>query len=77
MPEVRRPCLHHNGREHCGRALQGPYELYLTVQQVEHRTTKVHSPQTNGFCERFHRMLKDEFFSVAHRKRLYGSAQEL
>ncbi len=66
-----------NGREYCGRALQHPYELYLTVQQVEHRTTKVHSPQTNGFCERFHRTLKDEFFSVAYRKKLYGSVQEL
>lgn len=66
-----------NGREYCGRALQHPYELYLTVQQIEHRNTKVHSPQTNGFCERFHRTLKEEFFSVAYRKRLYGSVQEL
>jgi transposase len=66
-----------NGREFCGRALQHPFELYLTVQQIEHRNTKVHSPQTNGFCERFHRTLKEEFFSVAYRKKLYGSVQEL
>lgn len=37
----------------------------------------MHSPQTNGFCEPFHRTLKDEFFSVAYRKKLYGSVQEL
>ena len=66
-----------NGREFCGRPLQHPYELYLTVQQIEHRNTKVHSPQTNGFCERFHRTVKEEFFSVAYRKKIYGSVQEL
>ncbi len=59
-----------NGRECCGRPLAHPYELSLAVQQVEHRNTKGHSPQTNGFCERFHRMLKDEFFSVQWRKKI-------
>jgi transposase InsO family protein len=66
-----------NGREYCGRPLAHPYELYLAVQQIEHRNTKVHSPQTNGFCERFHRTLKEEFVSVALRKKFYGSLQEL
>jgi transposase InsO family protein len=66
-----------NGREFCGRVLQHPYELYLAVQQIEHPNTKVHSPQTNGFCERFHRTLKEEFVSVAYRKKLYASVQEL
>jgi transposase InsO family protein len=66
-----------NGREFCGRPLAHPYELYLAVQQIEHRNTKVHSPQTNGFCERFHRTLKDEFFSVQLRKKFYASLQEL
>lgn len=65
------------GREFCGRPLAHPYELYCAVQQVEHRTTKVRSPQTNGFCERFHRTLKEEFFAVALRKKFYGSVQEL
>ena len=66
-----------NGREYCGRPLAYPYELYLAVQQIEQRNTKVHSPQTNGFCERFHRTLKEEFVSVALRKKIYGSLQEL
>lgn len=66
-----------NGREYCGRPLHHPYELYLTVQQMEHRNTKVHTPKTNGFCERFNRTLKEEFFSVAYRKKFYGSVQEL
>lgn len=66
-----------NGREYSGRPLQHPYELYLAVQQIEHRNTKVHSPQTNGFCERFHRTLKEEFFNVAFRKKIYESVQNL
>lgn len=35
------------------------------------------SPETNGFCERFHRTLKEESFSVAFRKKLYESLDEL
>lgn len=66
-----------NGREFCGRPLAHPFELYLAVQQIEHRTTKVRSPQTNGFCEPFHRTLKEEFFSVTLRKKVYGSLQDL
>jgi len=41
------------------------------VQKVEHRKTVVRSPQTNSCCERFHRTLREEFFSVALRKRFY------
>lgn len=57
--------------------MQHPYELYLAINQIEHRRTKVGSPETNGFCERFHRTLKEEFFSVAFRKKLYESLDEL
>ena len=35
------------------------------------------SPQTNGFCERFHRTLKEEFFAVAFRKTEYESLDQL
>lgn len=54
-----------------------PYELYCAVQQVEHRTTRVGSPESNGMVERFNRTLKEEFFSVAYRKRLYESVEAL
>jgi len=66
-----------NGREYCGRPVQHPYELYLAINQIEHRRTRIGSPETNGFCERFHRTLKEEFFSVAFRKKLYESLDEL
>lgn len=65
------------GREYCGRPLQHPYELYLAISQIQHRRTQVGSPQTNGFCERFHRTLKEEFFAVAFRKTEYESLDQL
>ncbi|MBP7148245.1 MAG: transposase [Acidobacteria bacterium] len=65
--------LSDNGREYCGRPLSQPYELYLAINQIEHRRTDIGSPQTNGFCERFHRTAKEEFFSVAFRKTFFES----
>jgi len=66
-----------NGREYCGLPLRHPYELFVAINQIAHRTTKVHSPETNGFCERFHRTVKEEFFSIAFRKKLYESLDQL
>lgn len=66
-----------NGRECCGRPLQHPYELFLAINQIGHRNTKVHAPYTNGFCERFHRTVWDEFFKVTFRKTWYHSLAEL
>jgi transposase InsO family protein/transposase len=66
-----------NGRETCGKPLSHPYELYLTIQQIEHRRTQIGSPETNGFCERFHRTVKEEFFAVAFRRTLYESVDQL
>jgi transposase len=66
-----------NGREFCGRAVHHPFELFLAISQIEHRRTDVASPETNGFCERFHRTVKEEFFQVAFRKTLYESLDQL
>jgi transposase len=66
-----------NGREYCGRELHHFFELYLAMNQIEHRRTEVRSPETNGFCERFNRTLKEEFFSVALRQKVYDSVDQL
>jgi transposase InsO family protein len=66
-----------NGRETCGRPLAHPFELFLAINQIAHRRTDVGSPQTNGFCERFHRTVKEEFFAVAFRKTFYDSMDQL
>ncbi len=52
--------LSDNGREFCGRPDQHPYELFLQLEEIEHRTTKVRRPQSNGIVERFHRTVLDE-----------------
>jgi transposase InsO family protein len=65
------------GREYCGKADQHPFEVYLGAQGIEHRTTRPVSPYTNGFAERFHRTLKDEFFSQVFRQKMYGTVEEL
>jgi transposase InsO family protein len=66
-----------NGREYCGRELKHHFELFLTISQIAHRRTEVRSPQTNGFCERFHRTIQEEFFVSAFRNTLYESVAQL
>ncbi len=53
------------------------YQLYLAIENIDHTKTKARSPQTNGICERFHRTMQDEFYSVAFRKRLYTNLEQL
>jgi transposase InsO family protein len=65
-----------NGKEFCGTDTH-PYELFLALSEIEHRCTKVRSPRTNGFVERFHRTVLDEFFRVQLRSTLYESLDAL
>jgi transposase InsO family protein len=66
-----------NGREYCGRPDQHPYELFLQLEGIEHRTTRVRRPQSNGFVERLHRTLLDEHFRVVGRTKWYESLDEM
>jgi transposase len=65
------------GTEYCGQREHHEYQLYLAVENIDHSRTRAKSPQTNGICERFHRTLQDEFYSVAFRKKLYSSLEQL
>jgi len=65
------------GTEYCGNRECHEYQLYLAVENIDHSRTKAKSPQTNGICERFHRTMQEEFYSVAFRKKLYRSLEEL
>ena len=69
--------LSDNGREFCGRPDRHPYELFLQLEGIEHRTTQVRRPQSNGFVERFHRTLLDEHFRIAGRKNWYESVEPM
>jgi len=69
--------LSDNGREFCGRPDRHPYELFLQLEGIEHRTTKVRRPQSNGFVERLHRTLLDEHFRIKGREKWYESVEEM
>jgi transposase InsO family protein len=65
------------GTEYCGSRESHEYQLYLAVEDIDHTRTRAKSPQTNGICERFHRTIQEEFYSVAFRKQLYRTLEEL
>lgn len=65
-----------NGREYRGTDAH-PYEVYLALNDIEHRATEVRSPKTNGFVERFNRTVLDEFFRQAFRTKFYESVEAL
>lgn len=65
------------GTEYCGNRETHEFQLYLSIEDIDHTRTKVRSPQTNGICERFHKTVKDEFYSIAFRKKLYKNLEEL
>ena len=65
-----------NGREFCGTE-RHPYELYLALNDIEHRRTKVRSPRTNGFVERFNGTVLEEFFRPVMHAKLFESVEAL
>lgn len=65
------------GTEYCGAREHHEYQLYLSIEDIDHTKTKAKSPQTNGICERFHRTMQDEFYAIAFRKKIYSSLEEL
>ncbi|GHT52479.1 IS481 family transposase [Spirochaetia bacterium] len=69
--------LSDNGREYCGRPEQHPFELFLQLENIEHRTTQVRRPQSNGIVERLHRTLLDEHFRIQGRVKFYESIEEM
>ena len=65
------------GTEYCGKPENHAYQLYLGIENIDHTKTKVKSPQTNGICERFHRTMKQEFYDIAFRRKIYQNIEEL
>lgn len=69
--------LTHRGTEFCGKLENHAYQLFLSIENIDHSRTKAYSPQTNGIVERFHKTMKEEFYEVALRRKIYSSLQEL
>lgn len=65
------------GTEYNGAIETHEYQLYLAIEDIDHSKTKAYHPQTNGICERFHRTIKEEFYDIAFRKKIYNSLDEL
>lgn len=66
-----------NGREYCGRPDKHPFELFLQLEDIEHRTTQIRRPQSNGYVERMHRTLLDEHFRIKGRTKFYETVDEM
>lgn len=65
------------GTEYCGKIENHSYQLYLAMENIDHTKTKANHPQTNGICERFHKTMKNEFYDIAFRKKIYTSLDAL
>jgi len=66
------------GTEYNGKVEYGhDYELYLTIEGIDHSRTKVRHPQSNGICERFHRTIQEEFYATAFRRKIYSTLDDL
>ena len=75
------------GTEYCGARENHEYQLYLTIEDVDHTKTKAKSPQTNGICAAVELNVSikqsnraagaEEFYSVAFRKKVYNSLEQI
>ncbi len=65
------------GSEYKGNIEHHAFELFLSIEGIEHTVTRAYSPQTNGMCERFNKTMKQEFFDTAMRKKIYTSLEDL
>lgn len=65
------------GTEYCGKMENHAFQLYLSIEDIDHTKTKAKSPQTNGICERFHKTVQDEFYRIAFRKKIYSTIEEI
>ena len=69
--------LSDNGREFCGREDRHPYELFLQLEDIDYKRTRVNRPQSNGIVERWHRTLLDERFRVEGRRTWFETLEEM
>ena len=66
-----------NGKEYCGHQDTHYYQLFMHLNDIEHSRTKVRHPQTNGSVEKLNQTIQSEFYSIAFRKKLYASLDDL
>ena len=74
-----RRILTDNGKEFTTHWKGGKHKFEDALREAEimHSYTKVKHPWTNGYVERLNQTILDEFYSVAFRKKIYTSLEEL
>lgn len=65
------------GNEYCGQIPQHDYQLYLAINNIEHISTKVKSPQINSICQRFNKTILNEFYHDTFRRKPYKTLSAL
>ncbi len=65
------------GSEYGFQNLEHPYQLFLYLNDIRHSRTKARHPQTNGCTERLNQIIKEEFYEVEFRRKLYTSLEEV
>lgn len=65
------------GSEYCGRPNEHAFELFLSLNDIEHTKTKPYHPQTNGITEKLNQTIQTEFYAITFRKKYYLSLDEL
>lgn len=66
-----------DGLEYCGRTDIHAYQLFLHLNDIEHTRTKVRHPQNNGSTEKLNQTIKNKFYAVAFRKKVYTTLEEI
>lgn len=69
--------LTNRGTKYCGNKKTHKYKLYPAIENIAHSKIKAKSPQTNGNCERSNRTVRNEFYVIAFRKKIYTSIEQL
>ena len=69
--------LLNNNREFCGRPDQHTYELTYHLDNIDHKTVKVHRQQSNGIVERCRRTIIDDHFRFEGRRTSFETIDEM
>ncbi|MGD8401861.1 MAG: helix-turn-helix domain-containing protein [Bacillota bacterium] len=65
-----------NGREYCGKE-KHHFELYLRLNEIEHRCLPKRQEQTNGYIQRFRHTVLHEFFMPNLTENKFGNLESM
>ncbi|SYZ71931.1 Integrase core domain protein (fragment) [Candidatus Zixiibacteriota bacterium] len=57
-----------HGTENCGNRDYHEYQLWRTIERINHGKIKACHPQSNDICEKFHKTILNKFNQAAFRK---------